>query len=259
MQRTQWGRPARRRRTAIAAALTLACAAALITAVAPAGASSAQAGSTAAITVRVEGPSSTLLPASAVSLTRTKVAKNGTAADSCAGTSAAGALQAATHGDWNGTWSASYKSYFLTSIEGVNFPASGATYWAFWVNDAPSAQGICAYAPKPGDSLLFFPDCYGKSCPPNAGVLGLKAPAVAVVGTAFKVSVTAYSDAKGAPSKAVGATVSAGAVTARTGPAGTATLRLAHAGTLTLEVTAPHAVRDEARICVEAAASKTCG
>jgi hypothetical protein len=259
MQRTQSGRPALSRRTAIMAALALACAAALITAVDPAGAANAQAGSAAAITVRVEGPSSTLLPASAVSLTSAKVSKNGVPADSCAGTSAAGALQAATHGDWNGTWSSSYKSYFLTSIEGVGFPASGAAYWAFWVNDAPSAEGICGYAPKPGDSLLFFPDCYGKSCPPNAGVLGLKAPAVAVVGTPFKVSVTAYSDAKGAPSKAVGATVSAGAVTARTGSAGTATLKLTHAGTLTLEVTAPHAVRDEARICVEAAASKTCG
>jgi len=258
MQRTQSGRPALGRRTAIAAVLALACAAALTTAVEGAGAANASAGS-AAITVRVEGPSSTLLPASVVSLTGAKVSKNGVAADSCAGTSAAGALQAATHGDWNGTWSESYRSYFLTSIEGLRFPASGATYWAFWVNDAPSAEGICSYKPKPGDSLLFFPDCYGKSCPPNGGVLGLKAPAVAVVGTPFTVSVTAYSDAKGAPSKAVGATVSAGAVTAKTGPAGTATLKLARAGTLTLEVTAPHAVRDEARICVEAAASKTCG
>jgi hypothetical protein len=258
MQRTQSGRPALRRRTAIAVALTLVCAAALITAVDGAGAADA-AGSAAAITVRVEGPSSTLVPASAVSLSRASVSKNGVAADSCAGASAAGALQAATHGDWNATWSASYKSYFLTGIEGLTFPASGATYWAFWVNDAPSVEGICSYRPKPGDSLLFFPDCFGKSCPPNAGVLGLKAPAVAVVGSPFTVSVTAYSDAKGAPAKAAGATVSAGSVTARTGSAGTATLKLAHAGMLTLEVTAPHAVRDEVRICVEAAASKACG
>jgi hypothetical protein len=258
MQRTQSGRQALRRRTAIAAALTLVCAAAVLTAVDGAGAAGA-AGSSAAITVRVEGPSSTLIPARGVSLSSARVSKNGVAADSCVGASAAGALQAATHGDWNGTWSASFKSYFLTSIEGLAFPASGATYWAFWVNDAPSAEGICSYRPKPGDSLLFFPDCYGKSCPPNAGVLGLKAPAVAVIGAPFTVSVTAYSDAKGAPSKAVGATVSAGSVTARTGSAGTATLRLAHAGTLTLEVSAPHAVRDEATICVEAAASKACG
>jgi hypothetical protein len=257
MQRTQSGRPALSRRTAIAAALTLACAAALATAVDGAGATNAPAGS-AAITVRVEGPSSTLLPASAVTLSSTRVSKDGVAADSCAGTSAAGALQAATHGDWKGTWSASYRSYFLTGIEGLTFPASGATYWAFWVNDAPSAEGICSYQPKAGDSLLFFPDCYGKSCPPNAGVLGLKAPAVAVVGTPFTVSVTAYSDAKGTPSRAAGATVSAGVVSAKTGAAGTATLKLAHAGTLTLLVTAPHAVRDEARICVEAAASKAC-
>ena len=39
----------------------------------------------------------------------------------------------------------------------------------------PASSGICAYTPKSGDSLLFFPDCYGKKCPMSAGVLGAKA------------------------------------------------------------------------------------
>jgi hypothetical protein len=90
-------------------------------------------------------------------------------------------------------------------------------------------------------------------------VLGVKAPSVALVGTPFTVSVTAYSDAKGAPSPAVGATVRAGGVQAKTGSAGTATLTLATAGALTLRVSAPHAIRTEASVCVETAAAKTCG
>ena len=86
--------------------------------------------------------------------------------------------------------------------------------------------GICGYDPKPGDSLLFFPDCYGKKCPKNAGVLGIKAAAVAVVGRPFAVSVTAYSDAKGTPSRAAGATVSGGGASAKTGAGGSGDARL---------------------------------
>jgi hypothetical protein len=255
MQRTHSGRSMSGGRAALAAALTLLLAAALAIALErPAGAAGA-----AAITVRVEGTKTTLVPTTAVTLPSTKISKDGVAADSCAGASAAGALQAATHGDWGGTWSASYKSYFLTSIDGQTFPSTGAEYWAFWVNDAPSAEGICGYDPKPGDHLLFFPDCYGKKCPPNAGVLGVKAPAVAVVGTPITVSVTAYSDAKGTPSKAVGALVSAGALRSRTGTGGSARLDFTQPGKLTLDVTAPHAVRTEAAICVETASAKTCG
>ena len=69
------------------------------------------------------------------------------------------------------------------AVDGLSLPSTGAEYWAFWVNDAPASQGICGYKPKPGDSILFFPDCYGKKCPPNDGVLGVKAPATATAGS----------------------------------------------------------------------------
>jgi len=236
---------------ALAATLTLALA--LTAADTRAAATSAS-----AITVRVEGTTKTLLRTTAVTLGSGKVVKDGKPADSCAGHSAAGALELATRGDWSGTWSASYKAYFLTSIEGLSFPSTGAEFWAFWVNNAPSASGICGYDPKPGDSLLFFPDCYGKTCPKSAGVLGVKAPAVATVGSPYTVSVTAYSDAKGTPSKAAGATVSAGGAGAKTAASGKATLSFSHAGRFTLQVTKPNAVRTEASVCVQAAAAKTC-
>ena len=256
MQRTHSGRPALVRRLALTAALTGALAATLATALLTSRASAGAAAE--AVTVRVEGTKATLVPATRVVLPTAKVTKNGVAADSCAGASAAGALELATRGDWTGTWSASYKAYFLTGIEGLTFPSTGAEYWAFWVNDAPSAAGICSYDPKPGDSLLFFPDCYGKKCPKSAGVLGVKAASVAVIGRPFTVAVTAYSDAKGTPSRAVGARVSAGGASARTTSAGTATLTFTKAGELTLKVSEPDAIRTEANVCVEAAGAKTC-
>jgi Domain of unknown function (DUF4430) len=255
MQRTHSGRPALIR-LATAATLTVLLGAALITA--RTTASAALAPST-AITVRVEGPKRTLVPATTVALSGGTIVKDGVATDSCSGLSAAGALELATRGDWTGTWSASFSAYFLTTINGLAFPSTGAEYWAFWVNNAPASEGICSYDPKPGDSLLFFPDCFGKSCPKNGGVLGVKAAAVAVLGRPFTVSVTAYDDAKGAPSKAVGATVSGGGVHATTAASGTAKLSFTHAGRFTLKVHAAHAIRTETSVCVETAAAKTCG
>jgi uncharacterized protein DUF4430 len=255
MQRTHSGREASVRRLALAAAAI----GAILVATTAAALFTSHATAADAISVRVEGTKTTLVASTAVVLSGAKVIKNGIAADSCSGRSAAGALQQATHGDWSGTWSASYREYFLTAIDGLDFPSSGEDYWAFWVNDAPAPEGICSYDPKPGDALLFFPDCYGKHCPESAGVLGVKAPSVALVGTPFTVTVTAYSDAKGTPSKAVGATVRAGGLQAKTGAAGTATLRFTSAGAQTLRVSAPHAIRTEASVCVETAAAKTCG
>ena len=90
-------------------------------------------------------------------------------------------------------------------------------------------------------------------------MLAVKAPAIAVVGRPYSVSVTAYSDAKGTPSKAVGATVSGGGTQAKTAANGTAKLSFTQAGRFTLKVGAPHAVRTETRVCVETAAARTCG
>jgi Domain of unknown function (DUF4430) len=255
MQRTHSGRPVLIR-LALAATLTFILAATLATAHASAVTASPP---SSAITVRIEGPKKTLLPATAVLLGGGTIVKDGVATDSCSGLSAAGALELATRGDWSGTWSASFAAYFLTTIDGLAFPATGAEYWAFWVNDAPASQGICGYDAKPGDSLLFFPDCFGKSCPKNAGVLGAKAAAIAVVGRPFTVSVTAYGDAKGTPNRAVGATVSGGGAKAKTAANGAAKLLFTRAGRFTLKVRAPHAIRTETSVCVETATAKTCG
>src|ERR1700682_5980936 len=64
----------------------------------------ARAAGPAAVTVRVEGLTETKLASTQVTTTTTPVVKDGNPAHSCPGTSAAGALQLATAGNWSGTW-----------------------------------------------------------------------------------------------------------------------------------------------------------
>ena len=212
-----------------------------------------------AVTVRVEGSSSTLLLPTSITLKAGNVNSDGVAGHTCSALTAAGALQLATHGNWKGTWSKSLHGYFISAVDGLALPATGAEYWAFWVNDAPASQGICGYKPKPGDAILFFPDCYGKKCPPNDGVLGVKAPATVTAGRPAIVTVTAYSDAAGKPSPKAGATVTAGGASAKTAAGGVAMITFTKPGHFWLRVSAPHTTRTETSICVRSATSNPCG
>jgi len=213
----------------------------------------------AGVTVRVEGPQSTLVSTTTVHLQAGSFSKDGVAADTCAGSSAAGALERATHGRWQGTWSKSLEGYFVSAIDGVSFPSTSGRYWAFWIDNAPASQGICGIEPKAGQSLLFFADCFGKQCPPSDGVLGLAAPAVAHAGKPFTVTVTDHADSNGKARPASGATVSGGGASATTGAGGSATLTVARGGLVTLRARAPHAIRSEARVCVLSSAVTSCG
>jgi hypothetical protein len=247
-------RPARRRAFAVAFALLG------LGVLAVAAPSSGSAGTAIAVTVRVEGPNSTIVPSTRITLaTGPAISKDGHPADSCSARSAAGALQQATAGAWQGTWSKSYKGYLVSGIDGLAFPSSGATYWAFWVNDKPASEGICDVMPRSGEQILFFPDCYGKSCPPNDGVLGIRAPAVVTAGRPVSVAVTAHADANGKPRPERGAAVRGGGASATTGAGGSATLTFGTPGRYTLRVSAPHTVRTETGVCVELSGAKTCG
>src|SRR5579862_8916328 len=236
-------RPGRTALTALALLAVAAIAAASAGATAPAP----------TLTVRVEGSTSTLQLPTSVTLKPGNVNSDGVAGHTCSGLTAAGAIELATHGNWKGTWSKSLHGYFISAVDGLALPATGAEYWAFWVDDAPASQGICGYQPKPGDSILFFPDCYGKKCPPNDGVLGVKAPATATAGRPASVTVTAYSDTAGKPSPKVGATVAGAGARAKTAAGGVATITFTKPGHFWLRVSAPHTTRTEARICVRTA------
>ena len=69
-------------------------------------------------------------------------------------TSAQGALNVATHGNWKGKWYSSYHEYFITGILGDN-ETSKKYYWGLYVNGKPASKGACEIKLKSGDKLLF--------------------------------------------------------------------------------------------------------
>lgn len=225
-----------------------------------ASARSAHAATVKDVTVRVEGPYSTLVPPTTVTLQSGAVSKDGVAADSCSGLSALGALQDATKGDWGGSWSASYSSYFITTIRGVDYPITASDYWSFWINDKPASNGACGVDPKPGSSILFFPQYDGSNkALASPSVLGVSAPATALINKPFTVSVSSYANANGKRSPANGAHVAGGGHFATTGPDGDATLSIGHSGRITIDVDQHDAIRTETTVCVHAPGADTCG
>ena len=76
----------------------------------------------------------------------------------CSGTSAAGALERATAGDWAGTWYDGVRDYSVTTIKGETpQPSPAAAYWGFYVNgsrrrgplrhDAAAGRRAASFAP----------------------------------------------------------------------------------------------------------------
>lgn len=242
----------------ISFAVALACLLALVLA------SLANAAAPASVTVRVEGASQTLLAATSVTTNGVAVEKDGNAEHTCSGASAAGALQQATSGNWNGAW---FKGigYSVETILGETHafePGVPANYfWAYWLDDKSATAGICEGELSSGDSVLFFPECFSESgaCAPAPNPLALSAPSVAERGSPMTVSVTSYANASGASSPAAGVTVAGGGASATTGANGQATLSLAQAGNVVLQASAPGSVRDEASVCVHSGNDGTCG
>jgi hypothetical protein len=242
MRRIHSGRPARARVLACSSTLLLAVAAIAVTQTA-ANAEDAHSATVQAVSVRVEGPYSTLVPPTIVTLHSGAVSNDGVAADSCSGLSALGALQDATKGDWKGSWSSSYSSYFITTIRGVDYPSSASYYWSFWVNNKPASDGACGVDPKPGSSILFFPQYDGSN-------KALASPSVLGV---------SYANSNGKRSLADGAHVSGGGHFATTAADGEATLSIGHSGTITIDVDKHDAIRTETTVCVHAPGANTCG
>src|ERR1700723_1181127 len=173
---------------------------------------SAQAAGPATVTVRVIGSNDQpLLPLTQVTTTTTPVVKDGKPEDSCTGTSAAGALELATKGNWDGEWNSSF-GYGVETIEGVSYPFTQPDFWTFWIDNKESSEGVCGKKSElnPGDSVLFFVSCYSETsgvCPASPNVLAIEAPATAEVGKPTTVTVLSYPNAGGEPIPAVGATV----------------------------------------------------
>jgi hypothetical protein len=129
---------------------------ALIGAIAIAGLSSgaALAASSAgpAVTVKVKSFTKTLTDA-VVHGEKGSITKGGAPSGACPGKSAAGALDAATHGKWNGKFFPSFNDMFVTSIDGLK--PKGKDSWEFLVNGKLAPVGVCETKLHKGDLLLF--------------------------------------------------------------------------------------------------------
>ncbi len=122
-----------------------------IGAAAPVGALAASPGPSVSITIK--SLTKTLLASTAVQGEKGSITKGGTPRGKCPGASAAGALDAATHGKWKGKYFSSVGTTFINSILGVKPP--GKDYWELLVNGKVSGIGACSVKLKAGQKLLF--------------------------------------------------------------------------------------------------------
>ena len=126
---------------------------AVVLALVASGAAVAATGSGPAVSVSVKSLSKTLVKPISVHGEKGWITKGGTPHGKCSGTSAAGALDAATHGKWAGKYYASVGGIFVTSILGVK--PTGNDFWEVVVNGKPSSTGICEVKLRAGERLLF--------------------------------------------------------------------------------------------------------
>jgi hypothetical protein len=168
-------------------------------AVAPAAALAAK------VSVRIEGASKTLQAAKTIQTpSGGSITKFGAPAGACPAASALGALNAATHGRWKGTFSTDLDEIFVTSILGET-PSSTTGYWGLWLNNKYATTGACEIKLHAGDQLLYAVDAIKKHEHP----LGIIAPARARAGSVFKVKIVSYSD-KGRATPLAGAVLHGG-------------------------------------------------
>jgi hypothetical protein len=114
----------------------------------------ASAAATPTVTVSVVGKTKTLLATKTVHTKSGSITRGGVAPGKCPATSAQGALNVATHGNWKGSWYASYREYFITGILG-DTETSKKYYWGLYVNGKLASKGACDIKLKSGDKLLF--------------------------------------------------------------------------------------------------------
>jgi hypothetical protein len=179
------------------------------------------------VNVRVEGTPDTLVPRTLVKTQAGTFSKDGNPTHSCSSSSAGGALELASGGEWAARWGA--YGYEIQTIKGESHISNAGdpsgTYWAFWVNYQPASEGACTLKAQTGDDVLLYPSCFGCASEPTPLRI-TSVPQSAQPGQAFDVRVVEYavstpgSAATAAP--AAGATVTAGGRSFTTGADGVA-------------------------------------
>jgi Bacterial Ig-like domain len=224
-------------------------------------AASAHAAGPADVTVRVEGAARTLA-GGPVRTTTKPVVKDGNASHACTGTSAAGALETATGGDWTATWFDGL-GYSVDSVKGESHTFATDEYWTLWINDAASSVGLCDAELQQGDDVLIFPQC--GSCRTGRGPLDLSIPSAVRAGRPFTVGVVEHTVTTDASFNttygkrpSAGATVTVGGTSYTTDAAGHATVTLARPEPI--QASKPGYVRTEVLTpCLTQGPDGTCG
>jgi hypothetical protein len=104
------------------------------------------------VTVQVNVGHKTLLRPTRVQGSAGWITRGGTPRGKCSKRSAAGALNAATHGRWAGKYYPGI-GIFVTKILGVKGTLSRS--WEILVNNRPAKKGVCGIKLRAGERLLF--------------------------------------------------------------------------------------------------------
>jgi len=215
----------------------------------------AHAAAPANVTFRAEGLTNTVVPKTALTTTTTPVNKDGT--HTCTGTSAAGALERATAGDWGATWFDGF-GYGVDRIRAESSSNSQGTYWALWINYEYSQLGTCGAELVPGDDVLFAIDCFG-GCNARGPLRLSRVPRTARPGSTANVLVEAF-DISGPKGPAAGATVRVGSRDYTTGADGIARVTFSGSGPVNVRAakadTVPSATE---QTCVTTGSDGACG
>jgi hypothetical protein len=216
------------------------------------------------VTVRVEGESSTLLPATTVTLNAPEPVSG------CPADSVAAAINLAVGGNWDhGEANSGGGDYTETILGETHAFTNDSDTWAEWVN-YKWGGGICSDLLSQGDEVLMVADHEPEPfyAPTVLPLVITEAPSSVQAGTPFTVKVSAVhtppeafaEPGEGEPQPAEGVTISGAGATATSTSAGTATLTLNTVGDDTLRATksgdAPSAAFT---ICVHNGNDGNCG
>ncbi|HWI21365.1 MAG TPA: hypothetical protein VNT22_01985 [Baekduia sp.] len=223
----------------------------------------------AAVSIRAEAGSPDAVLSASVTPTKGPVSGDG-GAFSCSGTNtAAGALNAATGGDWSGQKFSGIDDIQVGRITSADFTTASSApyYWSFNVNELPASAGICGTPVGDGDRVLFYKACNMATTGCYSGtILSLTAPATIAPGAAtFVVEqvATTYPAPDFIPTTtrapAAGVTVTAAGSTAVTGGDGKVTLSLPASAATTVRATRANDVPAQTQVCVNTGNDGLCG
>jgi hypothetical protein len=217
--------------------------------------------------VRVEGAGGNVLPRTAVTTDAAgTVNKDGQAGHDCTSTSAAGALEKATGGDWTGQWFGSGLGYGPVRIL-TETPDENTSYWSLWLNYRFSDTGICGTELQNADDVLLFVDCFATPDCARVPLRLSRVPASAAPGATAAVLVETFEVANNYPQPsetravpAAGATVTVGGQRFTAGTDGIAHISYSATGVVDVRAEKPGRVPSATeRTCVTTSSDGTCG